>query len=567
MKINFFLPVLASAVLDDTSTLLSVTTQSKAMNLMNAVGHRNVTTMQALVQEIADESVSEPGWKFDDDIKAALQLIRDAFVKNIQKGLKDEHKNDQEHFNCFTKDCFGKCNSVYEGDTDSCAKMGETCTSLGQQHTECRDNVYAKYVDMAQKCGKLHCFEIPDPVCLPENCLCPDLAYCHKKSGDAECVARAGNCKGKYGNFLQTQLARYKEAYEEWSTMHTECKAAYHSFLTVDMECDTTQKQFEKCSCEKSRCDYTTCGIDFMQCTEQCWGRYDELVKEKECLEKDRKIDWSATKKIECYVDVLLHDYTKQELLTKCGSEQCINKAREEDYKDCATVCRKVDHDGDWPSVLSVQPGNVQIEGHAPRSEASQFLLGDGNYKCDVNGAKVFTKHRGGVDRQGEDRCTEHLDFDYQVPECIKPECKKVPICDAAFHQVHYTKYDDLSKIGCISDCCSDDKTTCWDDATLSSSSDGQKLTTIQVSEHSKAWAFNRCECTECVEGFPEYSTPPENHQCGAGAHGFSPIKKACPQAMCMMHCEHGRVQDENGCDLCKCAPAPFQGPHHHMRP
>ena len=32
------------------------------------------------------------------------------------------------------------------------------------------------------------------------------------------------------------------------------------------------------------------------------------VIKEEEFLEKDRKIEWSATKKIECYVDILLHD-------------------------------------------------------------------------------------------------------------------------------------------------------------------------------------------------------------------------------------------------------------------
>ena len=27
-----------------------------------------------------------------------------------------------------------------------------------------------------------------------------------------------------------------------------------------------------------------------------------------------------------------------------------------------------------------------------------------------------------------------------------------------------------------------------------------------------------------------------------------------CPEVMCMMHCDHGFVVDENGCDMCECA-------------
>merc|ERR1719263_2509530 len=99
------------------------------------------------------------------------------------------------------------------------------------------------------------------------------------------------------------------------------------------MSCDATQKGFEQCMCEKNRCHDTVCNIEYENCYADCSAKYEAHVHEKQCLEKDRKIDWSATKKIECYVDILLHDYTKEELLSKCGSETCINEAREADYK------------------------------------------------------------------------------------------------------------------------------------------------------------------------------------------------------------------------------------------
>eukprot|EP00497_Spongosphaera_streptacantha_P000193 TRINITY_DN1122_c0_g1_i1.p1 TRINITY_DN1122_c0_g1~~TRINITY_DN1122_c0_g1_i1.p1 ORF type:complete len:92 (-),score=26.79 TRINITY_DN1122_c0_g1_i1:27-302(-) len=30
-----------------------------------------------------------------------------------------------------------------------------------------------------------------------------------------------------------------------------------------------------------------------------------------------------------------------------------------------------------------------------------------------------------------------------------------------------------------------------------------------------------------------------------------------CPKAMCLMFCEHGFKQDENGCDMCQCEEVP----------
>jgi len=37
-----------------------------------------------------------------------------------------------------------------------------------------------------------------------------------------------------------------------------------------------------------------SCTVKFEQCQIACWDRYEVVIKEKECLKKDRKIDWSA---------------------------------------------------------------------------------------------------------------------------------------------------------------------------------------------------------------------------------------------------------------------------------
>lgn len=153
MKIHMLSLVPVTAVtMDDSSTLLSLGSQSStAANLMQAVGHRNVTQMEALIQELAEESVSEPAWKFDQDIQDALKAIKTMFVGSIQSALKDQHKADQEHFNCFTEQCFGDCISKYHKDLEHCDGMESDCTYEEKGHRNCRYNVYEAYKKMAKK--------------------------------------------------------------------------------------------------------------------------------------------------------------------------------------------------------------------------------------------------------------------------------------------------------------------------------------------------------------------------------------------------------------------------------
>jgi len=500
-------------------------TASTAHNLLAAVGHRNATKMEALVQGLVEESISEPGWKFDQDIKDALEAIRSMFVLNIQKALKDQHKLDQEDLNEFTVTCFGNCNKDMCDGVDHCQSMQKKCDGIAHGHVHCRHEVKGLYIHMAQSCGALHSFiqGWTDEECTPEKCLCPDLLWCHRREGAyAECEARDQGCPSGYGSWLKRMIQKYTSGYAEWSHLYGECKTSYHAFLTADMACDATQKSFEQCMCEMNRCQQTTATVEHPACIAGCSASYKSKVKDSECLEKDRKIDWSATKKIECYVDILLHDYTKEELLSKCGSEDCINKAREEDYRHCHTICLEVDHQGEWPSITHMDltcaglGSPVVVDGHAKRAHSSQFLLGDDTFAFDMNGDAVFTMHRGLSTREGEERCTEHLDIDYPVPPCLTPPPPPPPVCDAAFHKNWYFQFDDTSRITEISDCCMKNDATCFADINIGSSSDGHAINYITVSEHSHAWAFNRCPCTECIMGYP---AGPAQPVCGMGAH------------------------------------------------
>jgi hypothetical protein len=529
-------------------------TSSTAHHLLAAVGQRNVSHMEALVQGLADESVQVPAWKFDEDIRNALDAIRNIFVGNIQKALNEQHKVDQEHLNCETETCFMGCINDYKKTQKDCVGMDAECKRNEDAHYKCRYEVYTSYVGMAKSCASLHCFihDWKDDPCPTEECLCPDLTVCHMSSGgyDEQCIARIGDCKATYGAWLLKMIGKFESGYKTWLHLHTECKKQYHAFLHVDMDCDAKQKEFESCKCQQNSCTDRACTVQFEQCQIGCWDRYEVVIKEKECLEKDRKIDWSATKKIECYIDILLHDYTKEELLTKFGTETCVNKARETDYAHCHTICLEVDHEGAWPQVHAVnlkcgEPGSygslpqqatqyasqtAWIEGHHPRSKHDQYHLGDSTYKCDANGAEVMTRHRGGdKDRVGEARCTEHLDIDYQIPPCCDCDVPPEPVCDEAFHCRYYGEFDDITLISEISDCCPEDcEETCFPDAPLkilgyAGKVCATKFSEVMIPEHSHAWAFNRCPCVGCTNAIPSYDV--RHQKCGDGPQTILTIK------------------------------------------
>jgi len=307
------------------------------------------------------------------------------------------------------------------------------------------------------------------------------------------------------------------------------------------------QKKFEMCMCTRNHMEDAICSVDFSQCNIQCRGQYDETVPNLQCQEKDRKIDWSATKKIECYLDVLLHDYTEKELLEECGEITCVNKAREAAYKRCSTICLNVDHDGQWSSPTCSDDGGVTLDGHSHREEHDQYHLGDGKYACDANGHEVHTEHRGGKDRKEELRCTEHLDIDYQIPPCRPCAPPSGQVCDAQFHCTYYAHFDWVNdeekwflgsqKIGCISDCCPENGKGCFAEQKITTCADPEAYAQnkyastqmMQFGEHSHAWAYNRCECMKCNAAIPVYpQAPPGEGKCtGVHTPGFGGSKDA----------------------------------------
>jgi hypothetical protein len=257
-------------------------------------------------------------------------------------------------------------------------------------------------------------------------------------------------------------------------SLHHKCTAAYHSYVEVDAKCDCLQAECETTNCEYETCHFLNCEDNYNRCWGQCEIQYWHTRETKECLEKDRKIDWSATEKIECYVEVLLASPTPDELIANCGTADCINVYRENKYKYCNTICPEVDFDASWDNHLRRDDQNFQ-------GEADQDVTGEG-------AASVNTMHRAADGSDAAVRCTSHLDLDFQDPPCCHPcEPRPQPPCTgggdytggwdkSSYMWLHYGQFGHF-ETGDIEEFVAD---------------------ICHSGEHTYVYAFNLCECLDC---------------------------------------------------------------------
>lgn len=301
----------------------------------------------------------------------------------------------------------------------------------------------------------------------------------------------------------------------------TVCKADYEAYVEKDAKCDCEQARCETVNCAWDTCHFSNCEDAYQSCWSGCDGEKTRIEKEKECLEKDRKIDWSATEKIECYVNVLLEKPTEKDLLDTCGTKDCYNVYREKMYKKCNTICVEVDfgeghHTGDGVydehkrREASVAPAvsagkHTDVADQQNRQLEDQDVTGEGE-------KSVRTTHRG----KGDDkRCTGHLDLDYQLPPCCQPcEVRPSRPCEEGdvsayggdfmmgfvpYIWHHYGQHGFLSP---------KDVEGFTDDICYSG-------------EHTKVYAYNLCKCLDCDPNEPKPVICTAARGCKEGAYDY----------------------------------------------
>jgi len=428
---------------DDTSTLLSLTLKSKLNlhstaieNFMRGVAGRNVTEMASLMQNLAESQLFGDGVtenqldqgdvKLDSDIAEALRTIKQLLLGDIQRALNAEHADDQKAMeNLHT--CWDQCKQALQDDQQQVDEVAGFMKSSKTAHEQCRKDVHAKYTEKVKKCNDLDRWidALECPNCVKEECV----------------VIRDPDSR-KIGDMLQVHLAWATRSYGEWTQKHKACADAVKVHEETDERCDRTQGQFETDSCSYRQAVWSTCNVNKMACCERCSVDFNAEVNRVECAEKDRKIDWSATKKIECYIDVLMASPSDEELQAKCKKDgkACINQWREAKYKSCEHVCANVDFE-------------------------------TGEYRV-VNG--VNTTHRGA--HSHGDRCTLHLDIHFPAqPLCT--DCPPPPTgpCEDPWIIEHYAEFDSKLAVSEL-----DSENACSPDV------------------HQRWWAYSRAECRPC---------------------------------------------------------------------
>jgi hypothetical protein len=468
MKAYLALPVLAQC--DDTATLLSVKAQLQSSleagvdHLLDAVGSRNVTQMSGLLQNLVEDTLNVEGpTDLDGDVKAALEVIKTALLGDIRGALNEAHCYDQVELHN-TILCFEACENT----------MRDTpCTEYcdGSAHKDCRERLLGLYKGHITECRGLDDFmkdfEAQCPKAVKKCCLLSHTTW--NCGGLCSGAIHGMEVDGYFGVWLQEQVNKFQNAYDEWMKLHARCTASYHAYVEADAKCDCMQAECETTNCEYETCHLLKCEDNYNRCWATCEGSYERTNKAKECLEKDRKIDWSATEKIECYVDVLLAKPTKDQLIAECGTESCHNKWREIQYKHCNDICPEVDFVAQEDKLSHV------------RRQSDQDVTMEGEND-------VLTKHRAEDGSDAEVRCTAHLDLDYQVPPCCNPcEARPQPPCTgkgdigasmdtSSYMWLHYGQFGHLS----TSDIADFGADIC------------------HSGEHTYRYGYNLCDCLEC---------------------------------------------------------------------
>merc|ERR1719498_1688407 len=446
--------------------------------------------MESLMQALVEETIQGDGVEqLDEDIKKALYVIRGNLVEAIRNTLTGEHKVDQDFIMEQLK-CFDQCKHGKGTTEKSCEDYDKESFRLEKKHVSCRTKLMGQYVKKIETCGALDDWVFsftltPKPT---EFCVYDAQYKCHYtecKAGDRSSICTP-EIDGYFGQWLQTIISEATAGYEVWYRMHTACKASYHSYIEIDSQCDVTQGEFEVSVCAGRQCRYSGCTVDYAACRDRCIAEYHRTVKRVECAEKDRKIDWSATEKIECYLRILLASPTNEDLQANCEDKmKCLNEWRTREYNKCNDVCPQVDYDSangysqhhrrHGQSGEGLNPDQLLHEGQqAFRQYGDNPVHGDRTHG-------VNTTHRvpDGTDPKLEKRCTQHLDIDFQPIPCAQP-CPKPPPspCDAVFIAEFYSQFlkevqiDDLAG--------------------------ARKCNTEAPGEHTEKWAYNLCDCRPC---------------------------------------------------------------------
>lgn len=225
-----------------------------------------------------------------------------------------------------------------------------------------------------------------------------------------------------------------------------------------------SQGMFETLMCSYRQSHYSSFEVDFPKCWEDKKTFFEEEVNRVECAERDRKVDWSASKKIECYVDVIFASPTADWLKDNCqnGDLTCDGKFREDLFHACEDICPELDfHYSKYREVDGVR---------------TKHRLKNNVVETNEDGDEETDHSQDSTGKQGR-RCTRELDINF--PDFPKPCPKPDPLPSPCTEEFKVKYYATFLKEDAITDLTGSD--IC-----------------LPGKEHTDKWAYNLEKCRDC---------------------------------------------------------------------
>lgn len=363
----------------------------------NQLSSMNASQMVGMVQESVRQRLRGDG--IDSNFKHLLQDVKDQLVKQIKDTLLKETQDDEQLVGDLNN-CFAQAKGKLTTDSAATATKKEAVAKHRKDLKTCRARVYDLYVKKINACEALDNFiaNLQIPV--------------HQEQFDQECVWSEAD---QVGAHLKTGWTWFQNNHELWKIRNKACVDAVKAYAEKDEECDDIQLEYEQSSCAHRQQQFNACNDHYMTACSTCSQQFDETVKQVECREKDRKVDWSAAEKTECYVNVILASPTTAELKASCDAaaaddeKECATQWRVNQYKACETLCQEVDY-------------------HNPDG----YEVVDG----------VNTTHRSS-DAAAENRCTRDMDVHFPGKAACQvcPDLPNYACQDAFKNSLPYSEY------------------------------------------------------------------------------------------------------------------------------
>jgi len=232
----------------------------------------------AFVENLAKSMVGSNA-SIDDTAKEALHAI-DETLKNSLKILQDSHDTDQALLNTLA----GRVTNCHTSFLDAKSENADAKDKVDDQkeaHEKCRTKLGGEIDDRNNKCDELDNFVggLTPPACsIPDE----DLT----------------NYWRNYKNF-------HDNNYDTWKEKKDLCDAATTLGENTEDTCDGNQEDFESGLCALRLTVVSACET-YDSCYSVSRADFDTAFETTQTQESQRKVEWTAVKKIQCYITILL---------------------------------------------------------------------------------------------------------------------------------------------------------------------------------------------------------------------------------------------------------------------